>query len=273
MSDHDLKPAMHARLIFLDQCLTWRGQVNRRDLIERFGISTPQAAIDFREYLERVADPKPSYDTVRKCYVADRNHRGLPTAENVGPPDGLLLESGSDSLSRLPSPNRHCPAAIIRQLNQAMVLGLKIEVDYVSMTSGHREHQWIAPAHFASDGERLHVRAWSFDRQGWRDYLPVRMSAESSFLTANIDQDLPRDDDWEDIVEVGLRPRSDLSDAQKAAVRLEYGFEDDVLIVRTRKALDFYIDRRWNLDRAGARLERCDLPQHHRNQGGDCDRK
>ena len=45
MSDPTLKPAMFARLVYLDQCLTWRGQVNRKDLIERFGISSPQAAI------------------------------------------------------------------------------------------------------------------------------------------------------------------------------------------------------------------------------------
>ena len=77
MNDPALKPAMFARLVYLDQCLTWRGQVNRKDLIERFGISSPQAAIDFREYLERVTEPKPRYDAVRKCYLADSKHRGL----------------------------------------------------------------------------------------------------------------------------------------------------------------------------------------------------
>lgn len=48
MDDPALKPAMLARLVYLDRCLTWRGQVNRKDLIERFGISSPQAAIDLR---------------------------------------------------------------------------------------------------------------------------------------------------------------------------------------------------------------------------------
>lgn len=257
MTDPTLKPAMLARLIYLDQCLTWRGQVNRKDLIERFGISSPQAAIDFREYLERVVEPKPSYDTVRKCYLADRQHRGLPFTHEAGSPDELVRSEASNGLSLLPSPVRQCPPFVMRQLYQAIEQRQKIEIDYVSMSSGFRQNQWIAPANFASDGERLHVRAWSFQHQEWRDYLPVRMSPESSFSIAPIGQELPRDADWEEQVEIRLRPLSGLSDEQKAAVRLEYGFTQDVLIFQIRRSLEFYIERRWGLNRPGARLERC----------------
>jgi hypothetical protein len=83
------------------------------------------------------------------------------------------------------------------------------------------------------------------------------VSPESSFSIAPIGQDLPRDADWEEIVEVRLRPLSGLSDEQKAAVRLEYGFTEDLLKFEIRKSLEFYIERRWGLNRPGARLERC----------------
>jgi hypothetical protein len=257
MNDATLKPAMRARLVYLDQCLTWRGQVNRKDLIEHFGISSPQAAIDFREYLERVAEPKPSYDTVRKCYLADRNHRGLPFAYESGSPGDLVRSPAFDDFSILPSPARQCPSIVMRQLYQAIEQRLKIEIDYVSMATGLRQNQWIAPANFASDGERLHVRAWSFHRQEWRDYVPVRVSPESSFLTAPIGEDLPQDADWEEVIEILLRPHSGLADEQKAAVRLEYGFTEDILRFQIRRSLEFYIERRWGLNRPGARLERC----------------
>ena len=102
MNDPTLKPAMFARLVYLDQCLTWRGQVNRKDLIERFGISSPQAAIDFREYLERVAEPKPRYDAVRKCYLADSKHCGLPFTHEAGSPDELVTSPASNGFSLLP---------------------------------------------------------------------------------------------------------------------------------------------------------------------------
>ncbi|MFY7924309.1 MAG: hypothetical protein ACOVN5_00780 [Aquidulcibacter sp.] len=257
MNDPTLKPAMLARLVYLDQCLTWRGQVNRKDLIERFGISSPQAAIDFREYLERVADPKPRYDAGRKYYVADPEHRGLPFTQEVGSPDELVRSSALIDLSLLPSPVRHSPPFVMRHLYQALEQRQKIEIDYVSMSSGLRQNQWIAPANFASDGERLHVRAWSFHHQEWRDYLPVRVSPDSIFSTAPIDQELPPDVDWEELIEIRLRPINDLSDEQKAAVRLEYGFTEEVLRFQIRRSLEFYVERRWGLDRSGARLERC----------------
>jgi hypothetical protein len=257
MNDSVLKPAMLARLVYLDQCLTWRGQVNRKDLIARFGVSSPQAAIDFREYLERVAEPKPKYDTVRKYYVADSEHKGLPFTYEAGSPDELVRSPASNNFSLLPSPIRQCPPFVIRHLYQAIEQRQKIEIDYVSMSSGLRLKQWIAPAHFASDGERLHVRAWSFHHQEWRDYLPVRVLPESSFSAAPLSEELPRDADWEDLIDIRLRPLSDLTEEQKAAVRLEYGFTEDVLSFQVRRSMEFYIERRWGLNRPGARLERC----------------
>ena len=120
MDDPALKPAMLARLVYLDRCLTWRGQVNRKDLIERFGISSPQAAIDLREYLERVATPKPRYDTVRKCYVANSHHRGLPFVEDAGSPEEFVGHPTLSGLSVLPSPARQCPPIVMRRLWQAI---------------------------------------------------------------------------------------------------------------------------------------------------------
>lgn len=52
MTLDDLKHARKERLIFPDRCLTSRGMANRKDLIEPCGISTAQAALDFRVYLD-----------------------------------------------------------------------------------------------------------------------------------------------------------------------------------------------------------------------------
>ncbi|VXC96241.1 WYL domain-containing protein [Sphingomonas sp. AX6] len=255
MTDSELKPAQRARLHYLDQCLTWLGQANRRDLIERFGISNAQAAVDFRIYMERARAPAPSYDPVRKTYVADRAHRGL---ENTAEPPLLeaIYAQAHQDFARLPGPTRQCPAPVMRELNQAIERRCFVEIDYVSMSSGRRDRQWIAPAHIASDGERLHVRAWSPDRNEWRDFLPVRVSDGSSFKMRPIEDTLPPDEDWDMIVEVRLRPRADLTAEQKRAVRFEYGFVGDDIRFETRRALEFYIVRRWGLDRPGARLER-----------------
>ena len=39
-------------------------------------------------------------------------------------------------------------------------------------------------------------------------------------------------------------------------MRREYGFEGALLLVETRKAMEFYFDRRWHIGEAGSRLER-----------------
>ena len=256
MNRSELKPAMLSRLAYLDQCLNWRGQANRRDLIERFGISAAQAAIDFREYLERCREPTPTYDTVRKCYVASDNHRGLDDAIARPPAIEVIMDGAEDRFDALPTPSRQCPAVVMRHLYQAMDRRCRIEIDYVSMTTGTRLTQWIAPARIATDGERLHVRAWSYRHNEWRDYLPVRVSEMSSFTVERLLNPPPRDTDWETFERIELRPRSDLTAEQQLAVRQEYGFDCDRLVIETRRALAFYVDRRWGLGQPGSRLER-----------------
>ena len=49
---------------------------------------------------------------------------------------------------------------------------------------------------------------------------------------------------------------ADVTPEQAAAVRREYGFKGEFLCVETRKALEFYFDRRWGIDQKGARLEK-----------------
>jgi len=255
MTDAELKPAQRARLQYLDQCLTWLGQANRRDLIEKFGISNAQAAVDFRVYMARVSSPAPTYDPVRKTYVADRAHRGIDDTPAPSSLEAIYAQAHQD-FARLPAPTRECPAPVMRELNQAIERQCFIEIDYVSMSSGRRDRQWIAPARIASDGERLHVRAWSEHRGAWRDFLPVRVSSGSSFAMCPIEEQLPPDNEWNTIIEIRLRPKLELTAEQKRAVQLEFGFDGECLRFETRQALEFYIDRRWGLDRPGARLER-----------------
>jgi len=52
-----------------------------------------------------------------------------------------------------------------------------------------------------------------------------------------------------------LKPHSRLTQAQQRVVRIEYGFTGDVLEARTRRALEFYTERRWGLEQREPRLE------------------
>lgn len=63
--------AQRQRLAFIGERLLSNGTVNRADLILAFGISAPQAAVDFRRFGE--AHPGAmKYDNRRKAYVPDK---------------------------------------------------------------------------------------------------------------------------------------------------------------------------------------------------------
>lgn len=255
MTIDDLKYAQRERVIFLDRCLTWRGTAKRRDLMERFRISSAQAALDFRTYLQLAPVP-PDYDPVRKAYVAQANHQSLVTA-NVAT-DFEVLESVEDAeggSASVPRPFRQADATIVARLYNLIGAGKAVHVCYTSMSTGDDEGQWLAPVRFTSDGENVHLRAFSFKHQAYRDYLPIRFSPSSSFEERQLEQALPSDDEWSTRSRIFLRPNEALSAEQALVVRKEYGFSGDLLVVVVRQALEFYLKRRWRLEEKNARLQ------------------
>ncbi len=256
MNLDDLKHAQRERLLFLDRCLTWRGIANRKDLIERFGISTAQAALDFRVYLNLAHGTPPVYDAVRKAYIAASDHEPLVPSSLTEAFD-ILVEINKDQLPPvLPRPERKADPGTIARLYQAMRSGKALHISYTSMSSGADEGQWIVPTRFTSDAESVHFRAYSFKHHEYRNYLPIRIEPTSSFKERAVSEPLPEDEDWMTRATIWLRPKSGLSDRQANVVRREFGFEDEMLRIQTRKALEFFVDRRWGLDQEGARLER-----------------
>ncbi len=254
MLDH-LKHAQRERLIFLDRCLTWRGMANRRDLIERFGISTAQAALDFRVYLDLARGTPPTYDPVRKTYIADKGHEPLAPSSLTEAFDVLVDENRSSPSSALPRPERQADSRTIGILHQAIRSRKALFIRYTSISSGPDEGQWIVPTRFMSDGESVYVRAFSLKHCQYRNYLPIRIDPDSTFEEKLLDAPIAEDVDWNTRAVIWLRPKSELSNAQAWVVKREFGFEGDWLRIETRKALEFFVSRRWGLSSQGARLE------------------
>lgn len=251
-----LKHAQKERLLYLDQCFVWRGIANRRDLTEQFDTSMAQAALDFKAYLERSMQTPPRYDPVRKAYFAIPEHQGVFPDDIYQNWEAVILKGGGNHLDRLPSLNRLSESQVVSRLYQAIENNLSIHIQYTSMSTGKDSGQWITPTRFASDGERVHVRAYSCKHKSYRDYIPMRISLKSRFTTRAIEDNLLRDDDWETLAKITLAPKSFLSPEQARAVRREYGFRGRTLSIEIRKALEFYANRRWGLDLPNARLER-----------------
>lgn len=254
MTLDDLKHAQRDRLLYLDRCFAWRGRANRRDLMDRFGLSVAQAAIDFRTYLALAGAGAPVYDSEKRAYLALPDHRPLAPQRTFGEWETAVRDRASDEFSELPLLRRASEPEIMARLSRAMAEGKSTQIRYTSMKSGDDGQQWIVPARFASDGERVHVRAYSFKHNEYRDYVPARIHA-GTFPTRPAPSSLPFDVDWHTTARIKLAPVKTLSPEQAKAVRREYGFRGETLVVEIRKALKFYIDRRWGLKQEGARLE------------------
>lgn len=255
MAFDDLKHAQIARLEFLDRLFFWQGRANRSDLMDEFGISNPQAALDFKVFLERSGSNQLTYDKAAKRYVACADYQrlvGIPSSNELM---GLLGQGSTGLFDSLPDLHRAQAIKVLVPLYRAMLAKRSVEIIYQSMTTDLPRSIWVLPVRFASDGLRAHLRAWSFEHQAYRDFIPARIDPAKSFQNERMGDAVPFDEDWHSWAHITLKPHGRLGPAQQAAVRTEFGFTEDTLTVRVRKALAFYTTHRWGLDHETPRLE------------------
>lgn len=256
MTLDDLKHAQRQRLLFLDRCFTWRGVARRRDLTDQFGISSAQAANDFRTYLSLIAENAPEYDPHLKAYVAARDQQPIRPSSMLDI-FGVLDTASEDELpAALPRAQRWLDPNVATALHAAISNQQRIRIAYTSISSGETAPQWVAPTRFTFDGESIHFRAYSYKRSEYRNFHPARIEPEDEYQTGELEEPLPFDSQWHTLRVIWLRPSALLSPAQAAVVRREYGFSDDLLKVKVRQALEFYMDRRWGLNEPAPRLEK-----------------
>ncbi len=255
MAFEDLKHAQRERLEYLDRLLFWNGAATRASLIDRFGISNPQAALDFKVYLEASDAEALRYDPSSKRYLTTDDFTRLCGRASTDELEELLGVQDRALIETLPDLQRMQTVKTFRPLYRALLAGEAIEIVYQSMRDPDHETRWIAPLRFASDGVRLHVRAWCYTRQDFRDFIPSRIDPSKSFAKRREASDIPEDVDWNTCAILKLRPHRDLTEQQRRVVRIEFGFEGECLELRVRKALEFYTARRWGLDQENPRLE------------------
>jgi hypothetical protein len=67
MRTNDIKYAVEQRLRLIDFLVAHYGTLRREAIVDYFGISTPQASLDIRQYME-LAPSNLAYDKHSKCY-------------------------------------------------------------------------------------------------------------------------------------------------------------------------------------------------------------
>jgi hypothetical protein len=253
-----LRWSVEQRLMFIDERLFWLGEVNRTDLVRRFGVSMGQASTDIARYLSRTP-PGVTYDKRAKRYVADAGFHPV-----LAPPDAArflgelrLVEAGVlpveltllgtvPSFDATPLPERRIDAFVLRAVLTAIRKQLALSVTYQSMSRAEPLTRIIEPHALAHDGFRWHTRAFDQESGAFRDFVLGRITRPK--LVGPKQADSQQDHDWHSFVTLEIAPHPGLTPAQAKAIASDYGITRNTAKLQVRRALLFYALRRLGLD-------------------------
>ena len=249
--------ALRYRLI--ETVAWWEGRLTTVHLIQSFGISRQQASKDINTYITEHAPKNLTYDKQLKGYVPSKQFKPLfiddsasaylhllnQTHSRAPHVEGLALAYAHTMV--LEVPDRTIRPEVLRPLLKACRDSEVIEVEYVSLANPVPETRLIAPHTLIYTGMRWHVRAYCEKNREYRDFVLSRLRGQPEFerKTENL---IDEDEDWNTKVAVIIEPDSRLKPEQKAIIEADFGMEDGVLIIPTRRALVKYVLQRFQID-------------------------
>lgn len=239
----DLSFTVRQRLEHIERCLFWKGELQRADIVETFGVNPAQAATDFSTYMA-LACGNMDYNKSRKRYLplsgfTPRFIQPSSLDEFVG------MASPVIPVTPWPLPSRVASSETLQAVVTAIRCRLSLEVRYQSMTASKPAWRWLSPHAFASDNERWHVRAFCHKRGEFRDFVLGRIIATRHSQPTDVSAD--QDVDWHTFVTVVVKPNPELSNDQRAAIASEYDMpRNHEVKLRLRKSMLFYLKARFS---------------------------
>ena len=246
------------RLEFIDFRLFWTGRINRSDLTEQFGISTPQASADLARYQE-LAPTNVLYDPSLKCYLATARYRPVFEVDNSNRYLAQLNSLASGTITReevwlaeapefriVPTPGRSVDSQSLKAILRGIRDRLALRIRYQSMSKPEPHWRWITPHALGFDGFRWHVRALCHNDETFKDFVFARICDISDSKPHTINSGA--DKAWFDSVTVIIAPHPGLSESQSKAVELDYGMPEGVRAITVSSAFLYYFLKRMGLD-------------------------
>lgn len=252
------------RLEFIEFRLFWEGGINRADIIDRFGVSVPQASKDLTLYEEK-APGNLLYDKSAKLYRAAKDFKPVfmePKADAYLAQLQFLggTDAGSSELwlapppefDAMPIPHRRIDVAVLRSILAAIRESQSLEIRYQSMSEKRPTPDWrrITPHALGNDGLRWHVRAYCHEAQKFKDFILSRCLATRNSQEPGA---RPEDDSlWHNSFAVALAPNPVLSAGQQEIIAQDFGMHGGRAEISVRRALLYYFQKRLRLDVADA---------------------
>src|SRR5262245_32660891 len=222
-----LRWSTERRLAFIEERLFWLGEVNRTDLVERFGVSMSQASVDIARYLA-LDPPDVDYDRSAKRYIAGERFKPV-----LAKPDASrflgelrLVEYGILSVDdtmfgavpafdATPIPERPVDPFVLRAVLRAIRGRRALEVYYQSMSRTEPMRRTIGPDAVGHDGVRWRPRAFDHESREFRDFVLGRLTKPK---VSDAARSTPEGDvDWQTSVKLVIAPHPKLTPAQSRA--------------------------------------------------------
>ena len=234
--------------------------MNRSDITERFGVSTPQASADLAQYRER-APENMRYDSSGKRYLPSEMFEPRilrPNAERylaqmralaedvISPLDTWMLPLADVGVT--PVPSRRVDPETLRFFLTAIRTERSVHIEYQSLNDSRPEPmwRWITPLAFGTDGLRWHVRAFCHIERAFKDFIISRCLAVGEMGPPEAKSS--DDQEWQTFFTVVLIPNPKLSAAQQKTIERDYGMVHGRCELPVRLALLYYLDKRLRLD-------------------------
>ena len=227
---------------FIEMLLAYEGEITNQRLREKFGVTSVQASRVLASY----RDAFPSNTQTLK---GKGRGRYVPTARFKPEIANLSIEAYFRSVKdrvahvRVEETQRdftNVDPALFRVIHSAMDQGAASRIIYRSMNNPDGIERIIHPLAFVFAGRRWHVRGFDELTEQHRDFNLARISCAES---APKGVETPTDINWEEKVQLELRPHPSLTEGQEKLIRDELFKGAIGRRITTRRALIRYVLR------------------------------
>lgn len=248
------------RLEFIEFRLLWDGRVNRAGLKEAFEISEQQASLDLGRY-QKAAPGNLVYDLTARAYLRAEQFQPRFIADLT---DRFLLQLMAVRSGQIPKsetyfgelppskvgalPHQPTPWQSVMEISRAIRKRRLLKVRYASLSSSSKSVRNIAPHALGFGSGRWHVRAWSADRNEFRDFVLDRLEPLEDTGPSPVDP--AWDKLWHQNFPLRIIPNPHLDEREQAKVGKQYAMRGGRLDCELPLALCFYLISDLNLDLA-----------------------
>jgi hypothetical protein len=240
------------RLEYIDLCAYVFGVVNRRFLMNRFDVKEAWATKDFTAYQAKSGDSL-VYDHGLKAYKPVEWF--TPLFEHSLDDAIQLICEGKQSFLCEPQFAGNAYSYAIKNVKpnlssiynvfRALHLSKKVELDYISRTSG-KTSRLIAPHSFIRTGCFVYVRGFDHLTGEFRSFKLNRIVNSKLVESKPLDcQTKIADEEWNTDVRVIIKINEKLDN--KESIEFDYGLVNGRLETTIKKALLMYFLMDWNI--------------------------